>query len=540
MKKTLLTLYFIALSRFCFAQALVKQWDYDYGADWFEYLGSFLQTHDSGFLLGGYSYSGIYGDKTEPSFGSFDYWLVKLDSSGQKLWDKSIGSTDNDEFTKAIELGDGKFVLLGRSLSDTNIWKSEMHRGFLDYWIVKTDSAGNKIWDKTLGGDFDDISTDIKPTPDGGFVIGGYSQSGASFDKTDTLRGSYDYWIVKIDSLGLKLWDKTLGGTSDDKCYSISVTPSGKIFCTGYSGSAVNGDKTASPRGGYDFWMVALDANGNKLWDKAYGSSLNDAASVISMDHSNRFLISGVSNSPVGFDKTLANHGVQNPPFYDYWIVCIDSNGTKNAEKVLGGNADDIVLNEVVHTSDNGWIFCGTSYSYPSGDKTEANLGPEQMWFIKTNSNLAKQWDKTVLTQAHEELGLATETALGCYVFANYTDAQSGGDKTQNTWGFNDYFITKWCDPAFGIIEYKYIYYISIQPNPAKDVVIADYFIPVGETNASISITSMAGNEIIHFIAHAGKHSASISIKELPTGIYILKLFVQHKAVVSKKLVVIK
>ena len=102
--------------------------------------------------------------------------------------------------------------------------KSEDSRGSDDYWIVKIDNSGNKQWDKTYGGsDFDYFKSMINTT-DGGYLIGGYTQSGISGDKSDPVRGFYDYWIVKIDSDGNKVWDKTFGGGNLDELTSMVTT----------------------------------------------------------------------------------------------------------------------------------------------------------------------------------------------------------------------------------------------------------------------------------------------------------------------------
>src|SRR5436853_3644133 len=107
---------------------------------------------------------------------------------------------------------------------------------------------------------------------DGSYLLGGYSNSGISGDKTEANRDnsstnpSNDYWIVKTDALGNKLWDKRYGGNYDDKFSCMEKTNDGGIVLGGFSGSGISGDKTQASWGSTDFWMVRIDSVGNKIW----------------------------------------------------------------------------------------------------------------------------------------------------------------------------------------------------------------------------------------------------------------------------------
>src|SRR5205809_757523 len=138
-------------------QPLVKMWDHDFGGTGGDGAFSFQQTADSGFILGGCSWSGIGGNKTQAligGLGDLDYWIIKIDSIGNKQWDKTFGGSQGDMLTSLQQTSDGGFILGGFSGSDSSGNKETNHRGFLsicDYWIIKTDSAGNKQWEKDYG-----------------------------------------------------------------------------------------------------------------------------------------------------------------------------------------------------------------------------------------------------------------------------------------------------------------------------------------------------------------------------------------------------
>src|SRR5437867_4415149 len=136
MKKILLALLFI--SNFSFAQnPLVKQWDYRFGGMGNDILSCFMQTSDGGYILGGWSDSGISGDKSQSSWGGYDYWIVKTDSLGVMQWDKRFGGTANEGFYSLQQTSDGGYILGGTSTSGISGDKSEPSWGVWDYWIVK-------------------------------------------------------------------------------------------------------------------------------------------------------------------------------------------------------------------------------------------------------------------------------------------------------------------------------------------------------------------------------------------------------------------
>lgn len=174
-----------------------------------------IVTADGSYLLGGYSNSDV---GSEANRGELDYWVIRIDAQGNKLWDKTFGGSANDELQALVATPDGGYLLGGTSASSISGDKSKNNKGVLneygnwtsDYWIVKIDSLGNKLWDKTFGGNNDDNLTTLLPTTDGNYLLGGTSSSGISGDKSQPSQGE-DYWVVKIDANGKKIWNKTLG-----------------------------------------------------------------------------------------------------------------------------------------------------------------------------------------------------------------------------------------------------------------------------------------------------------------------------------------
>ncbi len=125
----------------------------------------------------GRSYSNISGDKTENCQGGYDYWVVKLDGSGNIQWQNTIGGSDYDELKSIAQTIDGGYIFGGISHSNISGDKTEYSQGWADFWVVKLDGSGNIQWQNTIGGNHFDFLHSISQTADGGYICGGMSIS---------------------------------------------------------------------------------------------------------------------------------------------------------------------------------------------------------------------------------------------------------------------------------------------------------------------------------------------------------------------------
>ena len=527
MKKLLLSFYFtFCILHFSFAQnPLVKQWDKRFGGTNGELLFSFQQTADGGFILGGYSYSDSSGDKSQNNRGLSDYWIVKTDLLGNKQWDKDFGGDSIDYLYSIQQTTDGGFILGGMSRSGSNGDKTQPSWGNYDYWIVKVDSLGNKQWDKDFGGTDVEYLYSLKQTSDGGYILGGVSFSGISGDKTQPTWGVFDYWIVKTDSLGNKQWDRDFGGTNYDYLASLYQTSDGGYILGGFSSSGISGDKTQSSWGSDDYWIIKIDSLGNKQWDKDFGGTSNDKLLSLQQTTDYGYILGGISRSPVSGDKTQPSFGDG-----DYWIVKVDSLGNKQWDKDFGGTDDEDEFGYVSQTNDSGYLISGASYSNIGGNKTENNLGVEQIWILKTDSSGTIQWEKTIFTTGHDEQGMAVQTKDGCYAMVNYTDAGIGGYKTEPGWdtippiSLADYWIVKFCDTtsttSINQLPQLPKSSFTLYPNPAdKELRIKNAALRIKE----IEIVDLFGRTVLKSEVGGQKSEVRINVSSLSPGIYFLK-----------------
>ncbi|GAB3702423.1 Ig-like domain-containing protein [Spirosoma flavus] len=359
------------------------EWQKTYGGNKNDQLLTIIATPDGGYLLGGYSSSVAgTGNKVAANYGESDYWMVKINGSGNYVWDKSFGGSGADNLTSVAVTSDGGFLLAGYSVSSESGNKSASSYGNTDYWIVKVNGSGDKAWDKAFGGSGADFVTSMVGTSDGGFLVGGHSTSNAGTgNKTAINYGNTDYWALKINSSGDKIWDKSFGGESYDEMAAVLATSDGGVLLGGYSMSATgSGNKGDANYGGYDCWVVKINSGGDKLWDKTFGGRGPDYLTSLVATLDGGFILGCNSSSAAGTGlKTAPFYGVS-----DYWAVKINSAGGYLWDETFGGTDGDNMFS-IVATSDGGFLLGGESLSPDgSGNKTAAYLGgTSDSWIVK-------------------------------------------------------------------------------------------------------------------------------------------------------------
>jgi len=425
-------------------------------------LYSLAITNDGGYVLVGTSRSGISGDKTVNTNGDMDYYIVKLDSGGVIQWQHSYGGFGNDQAFTVAATSDGGAIVGGYSNSGISGSKTDTLRGFFDYWLLKLDSGGAIQWQKTIGGEQMDYLTIVQQTIDGGYILGGSSASGITGEKLDTNRGgsggffpSPDYWVIKLDASGGIQWQKTIGGTSGDNLESLIQTSDGGYILGGWSASGISGEKTDTFRGGTvigggDYWIVKIDDTGKIEWQKTIGGDGEERLHAIRQTFDGGYIAGGWSKSGISGEKIEYNRGGM-----DYWLVKLDDTGQIQWQNAFGGNFDDRFA-ALEQTKDTGYVLVGTSISGISGDKTEGSKGFGDYWLIQTDKNGDLLWQKTIggnnasgnNVWGPGEIGSAVrQKADGGYIVGGSSRSGTGGDKTDTCRGGYDYWVLSICAP---------------------------------------------------------------------------------------------
>jgi len=225
-----------------------------------------MRTSTDEFVASGHSNSAaLTGNKTAGTNGR-DFWVIKMDTGMNVIWEKNYGGSGNDRFNHGlVEASDGHYVIAGSSNSPADGNKTALNRGDFDYWVLKIDSGnGNIIWDYTFGGTSAEELASIQMTLDSGFVVGGLSASArhGAGGRADSLRGGMDYWAIKLDSTGTREWDRAMGTTSTDPLHDeffgrVFQINDGDYVACGNADDLANGDKTFSGVvNWYQDWMV--------------------------------------------------------------------------------------------------------------------------------------------------------------------------------------------------------------------------------------------------------------------------------------------
>jgi len=244
-------------------------WSHDEGYD-------VQPTTDGGYIVVGFtdSYLAGYAADITPAR---QVYLIKTNSHGDTLWTKAYGGPDGD-YGEAVEpTRDGGYIIVGAIYS--------YGTGDGNVYLIKTDSLGFKQWDRTYGGQSNETGEGVQLTNDGGYIVAGstypygYYQGGKKSD----------VYLIRIDSLGKKLWEKTYGGSKDEYGHAVQLTSD--------RGYIVVGSTDTYGAGNSDVYMIKTDSLGKKLWEKTYGSSNNESGFSVQLTSDSGYIVVGVTYS---------------------------------------------------------------------------------------------------------------------------------------------------------------------------------------------------------------------------------------------------
>jgi hypothetical protein len=296
--------------------------------------------------------------------GYVDALVFKLNKNGDVMWVKTLGANHNEYAQSVFVAQDGSMVVAGNQVLRLGIAVSNA-------MVVKLDPNGNLVWFKTFGGSEQDMALSVQPSGDGGYVLGGHSNS-SDGDVGGIARWWLAYWLFKVDNDGKLLWSKTYGGSHNDILFTHISTSDGYLL-TGYTGSK-NGDVTEL-KGLFDAWVVKVDKNGNLLWQKTYGGTDYDDAAAITPTKDGGFLLGVNSRSNDGdFPSNVSGQ--------DVWIVKIDALGNKIGQQSLGAP-----LSHQIHSlaagADGSYALFGSVISKDGIRDPVTNLITNDAWIMK-------------------------------------------------------------------------------------------------------------------------------------------------------------
>ena len=376
----------------------------NYGGQKQEAVYSLLPTADNAFMLGGTTDS--------KGAGKIDAWLVKADSEGKVLWDKTFGGAEDDVASDMIKAQDAGYILAGYTQS-----KGE---GNKDCWLLKVDDSGKMLWEKTYGTPTSDAANQVVATADGGYLMVGTHHESERKKENGVIRLDFKHfvWVLKTDGEGNELWRKSMD--SDDM---VSIN---ELIATKDGGFAVVANTKFKGEKYEDIWVLKLNKDGEKEWEKVLKGESVDAGNSILEDKDGGFFIGGAS-----YESGTGNS--------DAWLVKLNAKGKKVWDKNYGGKGSDQVYT-MLESKDGGYLLGGIS---SSGDKMQGS-----MWLLKIDKKGKLLWQTTVGKDYFEQVEAIHETEDGKIIVAGfaptrYVTEAMPNEKSDGTFGDMRFLILK-------------------------------------------------------------------------------------------------
>jgi len=335
-----------------------------FGGSGSDLANSIQQTADGGYI--------VAGDTTSFGAGGYNVYILKLNSDGNSAWQKTFGGSSDDAALSVQETTDGGYIVAG--------YTRFFGAGNDDVYIVKLNSDGSLAWQKTYGGIWNDEAYSIQQTTDGGYIVAGYTESFGS--------GGRNVYILKLNSDGSLVWQKTFGGSDYDEAYSVQQTTDGGYIVGGYTYSF-----------GFDncdVYVLKLNSDGSLAWQKTFGGNGYDYARSVKQTTDGGYIVAGYTES-FGFGG---------------YILKLNRDGSLSWQKTFGGSGSDWA-SSIQQTTDGGYIVAGYTESFGSGGR--------DVYIVKLNSDGSLAWQKAYGGSGSDWASSIQQTTDGGYIVAGTT-----------------------------------------------------------------------------------------------------------------------
>jgi len=510
--KCLLFIFFLGFYSIGYGQPSIN-WQKCIGGSDFDEGISVIRTHENGFIVAGGVYS-TDGDIIN-NHGDQDALITRFDSANNIMWMKTYGGSLFESADCIIETPDHGFIFTAGT--ESNNGDVTGNHGDNDIWIVRIDSIGNIIWQKTFGDTTYDESFSIIQNSVGNYVITGWI-SDANWDA--------DYCLICIDPSGNLIWQKTYGGSDDDWAYDVIQTNDGGYLISGATYS-IDGD-VSNNHGDRDVWLVKTDGNGNLQWEHAYGGTYEEWSDNVNELAGGQFVFAAYAESDDG--------DVQNNPYGpNYWIVKTDANGNILSQKNYGGTYYELAY-RMIRTQDGGFAVIGESTSNDIDVSGNHGFGYSDVWTLKLDSNLNKEW-ALCSGGSDDELAYGIcQMPSGDYIITGYAYSNDG-DVSGNHPGGTDIWTFR-LSTSTGVPEISSGNEINVFPNPASSEIFINYHSNLNQ-NCSIEINDVCGRCALKkaIDANTGLNKVQLDIGNLDSGVYFITIKLKE-GVISKRIVV--
>jgi len=402
-------------------------WEKYFSGQNHDFLSATVATQEGGFLLAGTSYSGKGLDKKDASKGGSDIWLIRINEFGDELWQKTLGTSQDEEARSVIQTADFGFMVAG------NIQNAANGFGSKDVTVTRLDKSGKVLSELILGGRGLDEVEKMIPTPDGGALLGVYSRSGKfindkrsmmndkpssnkindqlssiNYSKSAENFGEGDYWIIKFSKDNKIEWEKNFGGKGDDHLRTMVFTSSGYII-GGESRSERSGNKTVGIEEGTDVWLISLNTKGEEQWQKSFNFKNRDVLmgmNVINKSQDKREKNQALTKGILLGGYTQAEGRIEADD-ETFWMLYIDNNGNEQWRKHVKGESrkKEERLSDLKMNKDGSIVLAGTSAEELGKENWKiVKLGDSQIDQLIEKQNI-KIYPNPVSDYAYVEIG---------------------------------------------------------------------------------------------------------------------------------------
>ena len=507
-------LFFLLISSIGFGQNFTLTDQYHYGTTSLDDPIETIKCQDSGFLMIVKSNGGNQ-DKTQTSFGGSDIWVVRLNADKSIRWEKSFGGNLEDVPHSVVELSDGNILILGASPSGISGNKTSGNFGANDYWVLKLNASGAKIWDKSFGSSSYDNPISILEISPSNYFVSGISGGGVSGSKNSPSYGSSDVWCIGIDSSGTEIWQQAYGGTGNDggiispSTTGICPLQNGNVLLLTASNSPVSGVKTSPNYGVTDAWVLEIDpVDGQLIQQNGFGGTEIDYL-YHALQIGNTIYLAGSSSSGVSGNKQSVLYGN-----HSAWLLKLDENLSILSDQCFGG-IDRASFHKGLTKTSNGFVAYGVCGNDSNPWVTRIVNGDHDIWLMGFDDGGNYQWNYSFGSATGSDgITDVIENSNGYFTVSfSSNPAGANGDITANNYGSYDAYLVD-LDTDLGLSDLSSDQF-SIYPNPT------DNLLSIKELTESVSyeIADMQGK-----IVESGKYGAAIDVQKFTAGMYTIRI----------------
>lgn len=526
----------IVLSFFITLPAIAQlqiEWQQSFGGSDYDEAVDILAADDGFYVLGT-----TESTDGNVSFlhGKTDFWVVKVDFSGNILWEKTFGGSLGEALEDGFRAYNSNDIyLVGWSASSDGDITYNPFPDVNSIWIVRLDDAGNKLWDTKVGGPYGFWYNCLgSPTSDGGVVCG--LQSSYQGGNITTYYGGWDAWTIKLDSTGGVDWDFTIGSSGSEFINEIIQTSDGGYIAGVYGMPSGSGGNIECQSINYssEGILFKMDSASNKEWSRCYGGSAHDGIRTL-LELSDGYLVAGFTESS---DGDLLNSGYHAD--VDVWLLRLDTVGNVVWSKCFGGSKAEYPQ-EIFQTAEGDFVVFANSES-SDGDVVGNFLNGaycySTIWVIKVSAEGELIWQQCIGSKAEEGVYGVSKFDNNHYAIAGYMTLSPSGDVNCSNFVLGserNYWAFELTDLTVGEQEPPPLGDIRLYPDPVDDFLTVSIPADRPAENISAEIVSAEGKTVMTF--HPGTAETRLDIRQLPPGIYIVKIL-QAQSLYTSRIIV--